>query len=154
MSKKRNKIRTLALGIFWREDQILVSEGYDEVKQQTFYRPMGGRIEFGEYAHQTLAREIKEEIEAEIAVGRYLTTLENIFTYNAENGHEIVMLFEARFIDPTLYQREVFEGYDDHQKLFNAYWKPLDDFEGGDPPLYPEGLLDLLQTERRRSHEA
>jgi hypothetical protein len=35
----KHKIRPLAIGIFRRDDRILVCEGYDPIKQQTFYRP-------------------------------------------------------------------------------------------------------------------
>ena len=53
-------IRPLAICLFSRGDQILVAEGFDPVKDETFYRPLGGAIEFGERAVQTLARELSE----------------------------------------------------------------------------------------------
>ncbi len=47
---KKNKIRPIALCVFLNNNRILVNEGYDPVKQQTFYRSLGGGIEFGEKA--------------------------------------------------------------------------------------------------------
>ncbi len=145
MGKKKGKVRPLALAIIWRDDRILVTEYYDTVKQQTFYRPMGGRIEFGEYGRDAVVREFREEINAEIVVERCLGTLENIFVHEGAPGHEIVLLYEARFSDSTLYAHESFVGQDDDEIPFNSYWKPLTFFEAGSPPLYPDGLLAMLK---------
>jgi len=62
-----SQIRPLAICIFRNNDRILVGEGYDPVKRETFYRPLGGGIEFGERAEETIRREVREEIGAEAA---------------------------------------------------------------------------------------
>ncbi len=56
------QIRVLALGIIWRGDELLLAEGYDPSKRQTFYRPLGGGVEFGERASDALIREFDEEL--------------------------------------------------------------------------------------------
>lgn len=142
--KKGRKIRPLALAIIRRGDAILVAEGHDDIKQQTFYRPMGGGIEFGEHGHETVVREIQEEIGEAVTDVRYLGTLENIFTYNGQTGHEICRVYDAVFVNETVYQQETLEGEDDGKSLFTARWMPLDFFRRGKAPLYPDGLLDLL----------
>ncbi len=142
--KKSGKIRVLALAIIRRGDAILVSEGHDEVKQQTFYRPMGGGIEFSEAGQQTAAREVMEEIGEAVTDLRYLGTLENIFIYNDQTGHEICLIYDAVFVNEAVYQRETLEGTDDNETLYTARWMPLDFFRRGQAPLYPDGLLDLL----------
>jgi ADP-ribose pyrophosphatase YjhB (NUDIX family) len=142
-----NQIRPLAICLFRNNDRILVGEGNDPVKRETFYRPLGGGIEFGERAEDALRRELREEIGAEVESIRYLFTLENIFTFNGEMGHEIVMVFDARFTDAALYAQETIAGteFDGVQNFpFKALWKNLDEF-GADAPLYPDGLLDALQ---------
>ena len=142
-----NQIRPLAICIFRDGDRILVGEGYDPVKRETFYRPLGGGIEFGERAEEALRREIREEIGAEIESVEYLFTLENIFTFNGEMGHEIVMIFDARLADENLYAQETIAGteFDGTQNFpFKALWKRLDEF-GTEAPLYPNGLLSALQ---------
>ena len=75
------RIRPLALGIFRHDGRLLVFEGHDPVKDETFYRPLGGGIEFGETGAQAMAREMREEIGAEVTNVRYLGLCENIFTY-------------------------------------------------------------------------
>ena len=141
---KKKRIRPLALCVIWRDDSIFVAEGYDEVKQETFYRPLGGAIEFGEYGQQTIGRELQEEIQAAVNQIHYLGTLESIFSYNGQPGHEIALIYEAVFIDPDLYSWEEIDGYEDDELLFAARWMPLNFFREGKAPLYPAGLLDLL----------
>ena len=48
--KKKPRIRPIALCVFRQEEHILVFRGYDPKKDQTFYRPLGGGIDFGETA--------------------------------------------------------------------------------------------------------
>jgi len=43
-----NHIRSIAICVFRHKNHILVAEGYDPVKDEYFYRPLGGGIEFGE----------------------------------------------------------------------------------------------------------
>jgi len=143
---KPGQIRPIALCLFRHADKLLAFEGYDEIKRQTFYRPLGGAIEFGEYSQETIAREIREELGAEVAGVRYLCTLENVFTYNGQPGHEIVLVYDGVFTDPALYQRERLEGREDSGEAFVARWVPLDLFTSGGPPLYPTGLLEQLAS--------
>ncbi len=42
---KFKEIRPIVLGIVKKENKILVSEGYDKVKDEVFYRCIGGAIE-------------------------------------------------------------------------------------------------------------
>ena len=136
-------IRPLAVCLFRRNEHILVFEGYDSVKQQTFYRPLGGGIEFGERGVTAVAREIREEIGAEITDVHLAGALENIFTYEGAPGHEFVLVYEARFVDPSFYQRETIEAVEDDGVRFRAIWRHLHSFTS-EFPLYPEGLLELV----------
>ena len=63
---KKKRIRPLAICIFRHHDRILVAEGYDPVKKEYFFRPLGGGIEFGELSRETVCRELMEEIHAEV----------------------------------------------------------------------------------------
>ena len=138
-----NRIRPIAICIFSNNGRILVAEGYDSVKQQTFYRPLGGSIEFGERGEETIRRELEEELDAEVDNLKYLGMAENIFTYQGERGHEIVLIYDGKFADKSFYEREMLEG-DEFGLPFQAVWKRLDEFGPGKAPLYPEQLLELL----------
>lgn len=141
-----SQIRPLAICIFRNGGRILVGEGYDPAKRETFYRPLGGGIEFGERAEETIRREVREEIGAEVASLQYLFTLENIFTFNGEPGHEIVMVYDGSLANGALYERDIIEGneFDPFRKaLLKAVWMRIEEF-GPDAPLYPNGLLESL----------
>jgi 8-oxo-dGTP pyrophosphatase MutT (NUDIX family) len=140
-------IRAIAICVFRNGGRILAGEGYDSRKNQTFYRPLGGAIEFGEQSPDTIIRELREEIGAEVANLRYLGTLENIFTFEGEAGHEIVQVFDGDLVDTSLYEREAIDGSEDAPTgplPFKAVWMPLAHFAEGRAPLYPHGLLELL----------
>ncbi|HWQ45957.1 MAG TPA: NUDIX hydrolase, partial [Longilinea sp.] len=132
------KIRPIVLCIFQHRSRILVSEGYDHIKQEAFYRPLGGGIEFGESSKQAIIREIREELAQEITALRYLGTLENIFTYNGETGHEIVFVYDGKFTDPSVYQKTTLNGIEDKDH-FTAIWMPVASFKNHVSPLYPTG---------------
>jgi len=55
-------IRPIAICVIRRRDEILVFESRDTVKNETFYRPLGGGINFGEHSKDAVRREIFEEI--------------------------------------------------------------------------------------------
>jgi 8-oxo-dGTP pyrophosphatase MutT (NUDIX family) len=146
-----NQIRVLALGLIQdrqaaaaeKGDRIFVSEGYDPVKQKTFYRALGGGVDFGETSLVALQREFQEEIQAELANIRYLGCLENVFTFNGQPGHELIQLYKCDFADPRFYKLDelIFvEG--DRQK--KALWVESDRFKSGELTLVPEQFFDYL----------
>jgi len=148
----KNRIRPLAICVFRHNDRILVAEGFDTVKQQTFYRPLGGGIEFGETSADTVRRELKEELNVEVGELYYLGTLENIFVFNGKPGHEIVQIYDGVLIDSGLYEQAVIVGKEaDMDETFKAVWKRLAEFESGKSILYPLGLFEMLRNIISRS---
>lgn len=142
------RIRPLAVCLFRDGDRILVAEGTDAVKDETFYRPLGGAIEFGERAAETLVRELREELNTEITGLSYLATLENIFTYDGARGHEIVLVFDGAFVDRAMYAQSELTGREHDGSTFKAVWKSTGEFGAGGAPLYPDGLLELVRSLR------
>jgi 8-oxo-dGTP pyrophosphatase MutT (NUDIX family) len=141
-----NQIRPLAICIFRKNDRILVAEGYDPVKNEHFYRPLGGGIEFGEYSEQTIRRELWEEIGAEVCDLKYLGTLENVYVFNGTPGHEIIRIYDGVLKNLELYGLPEILGREvDIDDSFRAVWKPIDEFGIGKSILYPTGLLELLK---------
>jgi 8-oxo-dGTP pyrophosphatase MutT (NUDIX family) len=142
-----NQIRPLAICLFRDKDRILVAEGYDPVKGQTFYRPLGGGIEFGERSQETICRELMEEIGVELKQDtlKYLGTLENIFIFNGTPGHEIVLVYDGALEDSGLYDQATILGKEANGEEIRAMWKNLDEFGVGKFLLYPEGLKEMLE---------
>lgn len=142
-------IRPIAICLFRNGNRILVSEGFDQVKQSYYYRPLGGGIEYGETSQTTVSREIKEELEVEIENVQLLGVLENIFTYEGELGHEIVFVFDAEFSDKSLYELDAIEGYEQEANVnFKAKWMSLDEIEKNGGRLVPEDLANLINHKR------
>ena len=58
--KRSRQIETKVFGLIRDEKRLLVFEGYDTVKQDKYYRALGGSIEFGETSRAALEREFQE----------------------------------------------------------------------------------------------
>ncbi|MBW4669666.1 MAG: NUDIX hydrolase [Cyanomargarita calcarea GSE-NOS-MK-12-04C] len=140
---KSGEIRVLALGLIRDGDRIFISEGYDPVKEQTFYRVMGGGVDFGETSLEALNREFQEEIQAELKSIRYLGCLENIFTFNGEPRHEIIQLYECDFVDQKFYQLQSLVFAEGERKK-KALWVDINRFKTGELKLVPENFFDYL----------
>ena len=144
---KKKRIRPLAICVFRHNDRILVAEGYDSVKDQYFYRPLGGAIEFGEWSQDTICRELVEELNAEVVKEslKYLGALENIFYFDGTPSHEIILVYDGTLKDPKLYDQALIIGNEeDIGETFTAMWKSIDNFGEGKAILYPTGLLEML----------
>lgn len=114
--KRREKIRPLAVALIMKGSKVLAVKGFDEIKKQTFYRLVGGGIEFLEKGEDTLRREFMEELGFEPINIKYKTTKENIFEYNGKKGHEIILVYTAelpenmREKDKFAVQEEMLKG--------------------------------------------
>ena len=83
---KFKEIRPVVLGLATHNGKLLVSKGYDKVKDRHFYRAIGGGIEFLEKSHEALKREFKEEIGKDVEIIGYVGTVENFFTTETEKS--------------------------------------------------------------------
>ena len=143
MGYSQGKIRVLALGIIRDDDRLFISQGFDPVKQETFYRAMGGGVDFGETSLEALKREFEEEINAEVTNIKYLGCMENIFVYNGNPGHEIIQLYQCDFVDPKFYQLEQIT-FNEGERQKTALWVKLDRCRSGELRVVPEQFLDYL----------
>jgi 8-oxo-dGTP pyrophosphatase MutT (NUDIX family) len=142
-------IRPIAICVFRYRDRILVTEYTDPPPEpRLYYRPLGGAIELGESSVQTIVREIQEELGESVTQLRLLGTLENIYTIRGNIGHEIVQVYDGQFQNSALYDQAELRAWEDNAEWLRVLWKPLDDFAGGNPPLYPNGLYELLYASR------
>ncbi len=140
---KPGEIRVLALGLIRDGERIFMSLGYDPVKQQTFYRAMGGGVDFGETSRDALQREFLEEIQAELTNIRYLGCLENLFTFNGQQGHEILQVYQCDFVDPKFYELDQVVFAEGERKK-TALWVEISHFTSGELKLVPEQFLKYV----------
>jgi len=135
-------IRVIAICLFRRGGEILVTEGLDTSSNRRYARPLGGGVELGETSEQAIIREIREEINAEICELKLLGVLENLFELEGEQRHEVVFVYDGQFADELLYQRTeipLLEG----GWITGAIWRPLEWFSD-DCMLTPVGIERLL----------
>ncbi len=137
-------IRPIAICVIRKGDEILVFEAQDEIKNETFYRPLGGGINFGEYSADTVIREMREEIGVEVSTPKHLGIIESVFVLDGTPRHELVQVYEAELLDRTLYEQDAFTVREENGTTLPAMWKGLEEFRRGAGRLYPEGLLTLL----------
>ncbi len=119
-----------------------------------FWTLPGGRAEMLEASAGTLRREMREEINADVEVGRLLWVVENFFEYGGRQFHELGLYYEMRLAldSPTLMQDEFFgEGDatldgDGKGKTYRLIfrWQPITALDAA--PLYPTFLQEGLQS--------
>ena len=138
---KFKEIRPVALGLAIKDNKLLVGEGYDNVKNQTFYRCLGGGIEFLEKSCDTLKREFKEEIETDIIIKDFLGISENVITYKGKNAHELILFYSIEIPD---------EYYKDEYQILDvdadskAKWIHINEFKNKNKILYPEEVFKYI----------
>lgn len=138
---KFKEIRPVVLGIAKRGNKILVSKGYDKIKDNYFYRCLGGGIEFLETSEQALKREYKEELGIDISVGNFLGLAENIFTYEGKKAHELILFYDIQIEDKDI--KDNYHIIDDNCEV-DAYWIDIEEFKNKNKILYPEKIFDYL----------
>lgn len=137
-------IRVLALGVLQRDDgKLLLEKGEDTSKNEKFYRCLGGGIEFGETGEKALVREFKEEINKSITVDRFLGAVENIFEWQGQPGHQVILLFRCRFADPVTYSQDHIPRIDGEHE--HTYWKSIEDIRAENALLHPYQFIEMLE---------
>jgi ADP-ribose pyrophosphatase YjhB (NUDIX family) len=129
-------IKVKALCIISRNgNEILAGAGgRDDVKNESFGRLIGGGVEFGETSEIAVRREFKEELNAELENLKLFDVVENIFTFNGEQGHQVMFVYTGEFVDKSLYQKERIKIIDAHN---DAVWYPIEDLILGKSKIYP-----------------
>ena len=138
---KFKEIRPIALGLARKNNKLLVGEGFDNVKNQIFYRCLGGGIEFLEKSSDALKREFSEEINANIIVKDFLGISENIFTYKGKNAHELILFYSIDIPDSDYKDEYIIN---DNCGEYKAKWIDVDEFKSKNKILYPEAVFKFI----------
>jgi 8-oxo-dGTP pyrophosphatase MutT (NUDIX family) len=130
-------------GIALREQQVLLNRFED----QNYWFLPGGRVELGENSQDGLRREMREELQEKVHVGRLLWIVESFFNGVGDmNYHELGLYYLMHFpsqspVFCTKKQILVREGQT--QVMFE--WVPLAELEKITlyPPFLVQGLRNL-----------
>lgn len=144
MVTAQRKVMVKAICLFQQEDYIFVSKSYDKVENDYFYRPIGGTTEFGEYTKDTIAREIREELNVEITNVKLEKIIENIFKCDGIEGHEIVFLYKGDFEENKYYEIKEHEIIESNGERIPALWIKIEEFTQGRLRLVPEKLNEYI----------
>lgn len=112
-----------------------------------FWALPGGRVEAGEHAAAAVARELHEELSISATIGELLFLVENFFTHQGKNHHEVGLYFAAE-AEPgcrLLASGGPYEGIEGNRKLTFA-WFSLSHL--GQIEIRPSFLASALTTQK------
>jgi len=140
------RLRVLALAVVRRPDDGALLVGLhdlDAAGEPAFCRLLGGGVEFCERSDAAVRRELMEELGVPARPVRFLGTLENVFVYRGEPGHEVILNWLVEFEDPALYTVDEFVVTEGDVRQ-TARWAQPADLAARGIPLYPEGIVELV----------
>jgi 8-oxo-dGTP pyrophosphatase MutT (NUDIX family) len=136
-------IRVKAIAVIWRGRDVLLSFAIDPASGLRYGRFLGGGVEVGERAEDTVRRELREEIGVAAGAVSRLGVVENIFTLDGRTEHEVIFVCAATLADPSAYDESSFavsEAVCDGP----AEWVPVERLLHGEIAVYPPELLAML----------
>jgi ADP-ribose pyrophosphatase YjhB (NUDIX family) len=133
---KEKEITIKALCIFHKDGKILVSKHFDKAKNESFYRLLGGSVNFSETSETGIRREIQEELLSDVENLELIKIIENIFIYEGKKGHEISFLYKGDLVRKELYSQNPIHVIEETYE-FDAEWIDLNDILTEKIPLYP-----------------
>ena len=129
-------------GICVRDGRVLLQTTTGEDRSFAF---PGGHVSFGETNAQTLIREFKEEIGAEITVGEVKWVAEVFFLWRAKPCHQICLYYMVELLNPEIPAEGSFLGKEQLEgRSFDLefHWVPLE--KAAELELYPVQCRELL----------
>lgn len=139
-----NKIGIKAMCLFKNGDTYLFSRHTKPSTKETFFRPLGGSMEFQESSEETIRREIQEELGSDLRNIEFVDVLENFFEYKGKSHHEIIFIFKAELINQALYQTNPISFQEADLAEYQAEWLTLDDIDTHQFKLVPEGIRSCI----------
>ena len=129
-------------GICVKNGKVLLQTTTGEDRSFAF---PGGHVEFGETNAETLIREFKEEIGADISVGEMKWVAEVFFPWGSRPCHQICLYYLVEIQNPEIPEEGMFLGKEHLEgRKFDLefHWVPLE--EAARLELYPTNCRELL----------
>ncbi len=129
----------------YRIDGVCISNGHILLHRaitDDFWALPGGRAELLEYSPDTLRREMKEELDVEVDVGKLLWIAENFFEYGDDSWHVLSLYYVFNFPEGhTYYSLAEFNGIEESGRLIFK-WHPISELVN--TRLFPSFLRKSL----------
>lgn len=84
-------------GVLIRDGKVLIQR----VLNDTVYAFPGGHVTFGEASQESLIREFKEEIGADVSIDRLLWVQENFWKWGKNDCHQLCFYYLVKLCDET-----------------------------------------------------
>lgn len=129
-------------GICVRDGKVLLQTTTGEDRSFAF---PGGHVSFGETNAETLIREFKEEIGADIAVGELKWVAEVFFPWGRKPCHQICLYYMVEIQNPEIPCDGAFvakEHLEGRSFDLEFHWVPLE--QAGELEVYPTNAKELL----------
>ena len=129
-------------GICLRDGKVLLQTTTGEDRSFAF---PGGHVSFGETNEETLIREFKEEIGADISVGELKWVAEIFFPWGNKPCHQICLYYLVDIQNPEVPGDGVFlarEHLEGRSFDLEFHWVPLE--QAGEMEIYPVNARALL----------
>ena len=123
-------------GICVRNGKVLLQKPLND----TAYAFPGGHSAFGETNEETLIREFKEEIGADISVGELKWVAEIFFPWGSRPCHQICLYY---MVEGDISDSDQFPGIEERGVPLEFRWIPLDEVQNLE--VYPVETPQLLQ---------
>lgn len=130
-------------GICVQDGKVLLQTTTGEDRSFAF---PGGHVEFGETNEETLIREFREEIGAEISVGDLKWVAEVFFPWGSRPCHQICLYYMVEIQNPEIPRNGFFLAKEHMEgRSFNLefHWVPLEEVKKRE--IYPTQTPELLQ---------
>ena len=123
----------------FRDGAIIIDDGKILMVKNSgmsFYYTVGGRIQFGESAYDSVLREAYEETQIRFEVDRLAYVHENFFTMESDGEvyHEVCMFFMLK--PNSLVRKMKHDVFKEEYGDVSLHWLPIDGLQ--DVHLYPE----------------
>ncbi len=128
------------VGVCLRDEDVLLHKNAAD----DYWTLPGGRAELMEFSPETLRREMQEELDVQVNVGRLLWVIENFFDLESEIWHELSLYYLMSFPEKHKYYDSLeFHGIEDSGRLIFR-WFPIAGLI--EMRLFPTFLRKSLQS--------
>ena len=139
LDKGASRFQCRAAALIWQGVHILIHRSTAD----PFWALPGGRVELGEASAEALAREMEEELGSTASIGTLRLLIENFFSFNGRQVHELCFYYEVVLNSPPPFIPEsVVHRSRDGEADLEFRWVLPEDLSQFD--LKPSALIPLL----------